>query len=185
MSALLLIDFQRAFEDTDVWGSERSDPDAERLALEILDAFRTAGEPVVHVVHDSLQPASPFRHGSPGFAPLPGFEPGEGESRIVKHENSAFAGTGLDTLLRRLDVRRLVVAGLTTPHCVSTSVRMAANTGFDVTLAGNACASFAMDCPDGRRLDAETVQAVHIASLHGEFCRVLPSDEIVANLSAT
>ena len=178
--ALIPIDFQRAFEDRDAWGGERSDPDAEERALELLDAFRTKGLPIVHVVHDSLHPDSLLWAGAPGFAPLPGFEPRGDEVRIVKHENGAFAGTGLDTLLRRLRVDRIVVAGLTTQHCVSTSVRMAANAGFDVTLAGDACAAFAATGPDGRRWDAATVQAVHLASLHAEFCTVRPTRDIVA-----
>ena len=178
--ALIPIDFQRAFEDRDAWGGERSDPDAEERALELIDAFRTRDLPIVHVVHDSLNPDVALRAGEPGFAPLPGFEPRDGEARIVKRENGAFAGTGLDTLLRRLGVSRLVVAGLTTQHCVSTSVRMAANAGFDVTLAGDACAAFAATGPDGRRWDAATVQAVNLASLHGEFCAVRPVRDIVA-----
>ena len=178
--ALIPIDFQRAFEDWDAWGGERSDPDAEERALELIDAFRTRGLPIVHVVHDSLHPDSLLRAGAPGFAPLPGFEPRDGETRIIKRENGAFAGTGLDTLLRRLRVDRIVVAGLTTQHCVSTSVRMAANAGFDATLVGDACAAFAATGPDGRRWDAATVQAVHLASLHGEFCTVRATRDVVA-----
>ena len=183
MLALLAIDFQRAFaDDPERWGGERSEPGAESRALSLIDAFRTHGLPVIHVVHDSLHPGSPLRLGQPGGEPLPGFEPRGDEARIVKRENGAFAGTGLDALLRRAGVDRLVVAGLTVPHCVSTSVRTAANAGFDVVLAGDACAAFAVVGPDGRRRSADDVHGVELACLHGEFCTVSTADEVIGGL---
>lgn len=182
MQALLLIDFQSAFIDTAHFGGERFPDAAEDNALQLLAACRSAGLPIVHVVHDSLDEASPLRLDAPGGAPLAGFAPQAGESLIVKHENGAFAGTGLSTLLRRLQVDGLIVCGLTMQHCVSTSVRMAANAGFTVTLIADACAAFAIDDADGRRWDAETVHAVHAASLHGEFCTVRSTGEWLNSL---
>ena len=180
MPALLAIDFQRAFaDDPGHWGGERSEPGAEDRARALLEAFRARGLPIVHVVHDSRDPASPLRLAAPGGAALPGFAPRDGEPRVVKRENGAFAGTGLDALLRRAGVDRLVVAGLTVPHCVSTSVRMAANAGFGVTLAGDACAAFAATGHDGRRWDARTVHDVELAALHGEFCTVRTADDAI------
>ena len=182
--ALLAIDFQRAFADApEHWGGERSEPGAEDRARALLDAFRARGLPIVHVVHDSPDPSSPLRLDAPGGAALPGFAPRDGEPLVVKRENGAFAGTGLDTLLRRAGVHRLVVAGLTVPHCVSTSVRMAANAGFEVTLAGDACAAFAATGHDGRRRDARTVHDVELAVLHGEFCTVRTGDDVIAALA--
>jgi len=183
MRALLLIDFQSAFTDTARFGGERFPDDAEAEALRLLAASRAAGLPIVHVVHDSLDEASPLRLDAPGGAPLPGFAPQPGESLIVKHENGAFAGTGLSALLRRLGIGELIVCGLTLQHCVTTSVRMAANAGFTVTLAADACVAFAIDGVDGRRFDAETVHAVHAASLHGEFCTVRSTAALAAELA--
>lgn len=62
---------------------------------------------------------------------LPSAEPllGEGGLVVKKGVNSAFSGTELEGLLKGKGVRTLVVAGLTTDHCVSTTVRMAGSLG--------------------------------------------------------
>lgn len=138
------------------------------------------GQPIVHVLHDSLDPESVLRLDAPGGEPLPGFEPLTGEHRIVKHENGAFAGTGLSTLLRRLGVDELLIAGMTVQHCVSTTVCMAANSGFKVSVAGDACVAFASVNADGRSWDAETVHAVHLAGLHREFCNVCSTASVLS-----
>ena len=183
MLAMLSIDFQRSFRDDPAhWGGGRSQLDAESNAARLIDAFRARGLPVVHVVHDSLHADSPLRRDPPGGAALSGFEPRGGEALVVKRENGAFSGTGLDTLLRRAGVDRLVVAGLTVPHCVSTSVRTAANAGFDVVLAGDACAAFDRFGPDGERHAARDVHAVELAVLHDEFCAVRSTRGIVGSL---
>ncbi len=67
-------------------------------------------------------------------------KPLEDELVLTKTVNSAFIGTSLEAILREQSVSRLIIAGLTTPHCVSTTIRMATNLGFSVTLAEDATA---------------------------------------------
>jgi nicotinamidase-related amidase len=60
---------------------------------------------------------------------------------VVTHQRiSAFAGTSLDLLLRQLDARQLVVAGVATHSVVEGTVRDAADRGFEVAVAADACA---------------------------------------------
>mgnify|MGYP001819035238 CR=1 FL=1 len=62
---------------------------------------------------------------------------------------SAFEETGLDTWLRRRDVKRVVIGGLATEYCVLNTARDARTHGFDVTLLTDAIR--AIDSSDGER----------------------------------
>lgn len=179
---LLLIDVQGAFDDAR--HGSRSTPDAERTIARLLAAWRRAGWPVVHVHHASTEPDSPLRPERPGYRVKPEAAPAPSEPVIVKHVNSAFIGTDLEARLRAAGHEALTVVGFTTDHCVSTTVRMAGNLGFDVELVADASVAFDRPAPDGSVVDATTVQRAHLASLDGEFCRVVSSDEVLPAVEA-
>ncbi len=177
-TALLLIDVQKGLDDFAYWG-ERNNPQLEAHLTALLAQFRKAGKPVIHVQHHSIRPTSPLRPGQPGHDFKPEARPQAGEPIFGKTVNSAFIGTDLESYLHQQGIARLVVAGLTTDHCVSTSVRMAGNLGFEVLLVGDACATFAKKTPQGELIPAEQVHQVHLASLDGEFCTVVSTQAVL------
>lgn len=182
-AALLLVDVQQGLDDPR-WGA-RNNPDAERRIAELLAAWRAAGLPVVHVQHLSLRPESPLRAELPGNAIKPEAMPVGDEPVFRKHVNSAFIGTGLEAHLRTEGVKELVIVGLTTDHCVSTTARMAGNLGFTVTVVEDATATFERRGPDGAHYDAELMHRAALASLHGEFATVRSAGEVLEALQAS
>ena len=130
MQGLLMIDMQKAFDNSS-WG-ERNNPQLEVNSQKLLNFFREKGWPVLHVQHVSQ--GQDFKDG---------FQPCPGEPVFQKIVNSAFIGTNLESYLRDKRIDKLVIAGLTLPHCVSTTTRMAANLGFKTLLISDATASFA------------------------------------------
>lgn len=91
-TALLLIDVQRAFDDEAYWGGGRNNRYAESNIALLLEAWRDAGRPVIHVRHASTNPRSPLREDHPGHEFKPEAAPREGEPVVVKKVNSAFIG---------------------------------------------------------------------------------------------
>ena len=183
-ATLLLIDVQQGFEDVAHWGGARNNPDAERNIARLLEAWRGSGRPVRHVRHDSVTEGSPLRPGMPGNALKREAEPREGEAVYGKSVNSAFIGTTLEDDLRREKVDTVVIVGLTTNHCVSTTARMAANLGFDTVVVSDATATFDRAGLDGETRPAAEVHAGALSDLQGEFATILDTAAVLAAAAA-
>ena len=177
-TALLIIDVQKAFDDPS-WGN-RNNPDAEKKISVLLAEWREHQRPVVHVQHCSTEPDSPLRPDQPGCEFKDEVKPIAGEKQFTKTVNNAFIGTGLEEYLRNCEIDALVIVGLTTDHCVSTTTRMAGNLGFNVTLVSDATATFDRTGHQGTQYSANVLHDVHLASLNDEFCVVRTTDEILS-----
>ena len=177
---LLLIDCQKGFDDPK-WGV-RNNPNFEENTKSLIHQWRLENQNIVHVRHSSTEDDSPLQPDAPGFEFYDWAIPVNGEKEFVKNVNSGFIGTTLEAYLRKNGRTSLVIAGLTTNHCVSTTVRMAGNFGFDVELVSDACATFPRESPDGEMLDADLIHTAALASLHGEFCTVKTCSQILNNL---
>ena len=176
-AVLLPIDMQTGFDDPS-W-PPRWNSALDSNTASILAAWRRAGRPIVHVRHDSAEPASTLRPGALGNAFRASSLPHQGEQVMSKSVNSAFIGTDLDLRLRRLGARSVIAFGLSTDQCVSTTIRTGANMGWKMTLIADACDCFALPGPDVTTIPARTVHDVHVATLAFEFCTVASTAEVL------
>lgn len=179
-AVLLLIDVQKGFDEP-MWG-RRNNPQAEANVAKLIDAWRRTNRPIVHVQHCSVSPNSPLRPGQSGNDLKDEAAPRDGEPVFQKNVNSAFIGTKLESYLRENGFDTLVIAGLTTNHCVSTTARMAGNLGFETYVVDDATATFDRTDHTGRNFSAEEVHAVSLASLHGEFATVTTTGDVLREL---
>jgi nicotinamidase-related amidase len=177
-TALLLVDIQKGFDDLEYWGGERNNPQAEENCKVILEKFRELDYPVIHIQHSSQYPDSPLHINKPGFELKNIVHPLPTEPVIQKNVNSAFVGTNLQGKLERMDITRLVIVGLTTDHCISTTVRMAGNFGFDTYVVSDATATFSKTGIKGERYSAEIIHLTALASLKDEFTDVVATEEL-------
>jgi nicotinamidase-related amidase len=173
---LVLVDYQKSFDNPGVWG-QRNNPDAEANAAAVLDAFRSKNLPVIHIRHDSKSPGSSLGPGQPGNAFKDFASPRDGEPIVPKSVNAAFIGTDLEERLRKLEADPVVIMGITTDHCVSTTTRIAKNLGFKPVLVGDACHTFPR-----KGFDADTVHRVELAILDREFADVVTAAQLIERL---
>ncbi|NAY91933.1 isochorismatase family protein [Muricauda sp. JGD-17] len=183
MTALLLIDIQQGLQETEFYGTERTNPLAEENCQKILKVFRENSWPLFHIQHCSTNPESPLHPTKKSNAFHPLVQPLEGEPVITKNVNSAFIGTDLENHLNMQDISKLVIVGLTTEHCVSTSTRMAANLGFKVTLISDATAAFDKVGIDGNRIPAAVIHDIALANLKDEFATIKTTEAFLSEIS--
>jgi len=196
-TALLLIDIQVGLNTSHgLFGTERSTPTFEENIKSLLSAARkyndTSGTSLpitmIHVFHKSLNPDSPLYPGStkhPGGVEFqPCAQPIEAspyETVFSKSTNSAFVNTPLESYIRSKGIKQLIIAGLVTDHCVSTSTRMAKDLGVveqeKIFIISDATGTF-----NRGEFDAETVHRVNLASLAGEFANVVTTGEVLSGL---
>ena len=177
-TALLVIDMQDAIDDPK-WGP-RNNPQAEANIERLLAAWRARGLPVVHIRHDSVEAASPYRPGQPGNAFKPGVAPEAGETIVAKRVNSAFIGTDLEGVLADAGRTTLVVCGVLTNNSVESTVRHAGNLGFRVFVVADACWAVDKRGVSGELWPAEAVHAMALANMDGEFAKVVDSATALA-----
>ncbi len=171
-TAVLVVDIQNLFV-----GFPLHPPVEEVLPRlhRFIHAARSAGALIVriaNVIPDEMfsavwqrqhgTPTTFLAPGSEAAAFAPGFEPELGDIVITKPRYSAFIGTPLETVLRSKGIRTVIVVGLTTDVCVSSTARDAFQRDFDtITLA---------DCAAEQTLARHESGLATLASVFGMVC---------------
>ncbi|TMB72550.1 MAG: cysteine hydrolase [Chloroflexi bacterium] len=148
--ALILVDVNRSFFDTD--GPFHYPGALENLGPlhQLLDAARAGGRLVVHAreahrrgFRDYERPKLPEHSylGDRDQEPYPGFEEQPGEVVVHKRRFSAFFATDLALLLQEQGVERVIIAGVKTNVCIRASVQDAFAYGFRPTIARGSVSS--------------------------------------------
>ena len=180
--ALILIDIQKGFDNVEYWGGQRNNPDAEKNAAELLELWRKNQLPIFHIQHCSSIPTSLLNEANVGNEFKDIVKPMSGETVIKKNVNSAFIGTDLKEQLDNEKITKLVIVGLTTDHCVSTTTRMAGNFGFDTFVVSDATATFNKKGLAGQNFSAELIHETALASLNGEFATIVTTYFLKQNI---
>ena len=179
-TALIIIDVQQGLDDP-CYG-KRSNPGAEVNMRRILNAWRKAKWPVVHIQHLASNPKSKLRPELPGCQIKDEVRPMYGERIFQKEAHSAFVGTGLEPYLRKNRYSELVLMGLTIEHCVSSTARSSDDLGFKTHVISDATAAFESYDHADTYIQAEVMHSVSLASLKQEFVHVLNTRQLLAHL---
>jgi nicotinamidase-related amidase len=175
--ALVIVDIQKDYFPGGAHPLEAPDAAAAE-ARRLLESFRAAGEPVVHVRHVwDDEDATFMRPGTDGVEIHPEVAPLEGELVITKAYPNSFRETELEGELRARGIDELVVCGMMTSMCVDATVRAAVDLGFDTTVAHDACATCGLEF-DGRSVPAQAVHSAFLAALGDGYATIRATDDI-------
>lgn len=156
-TALLIIDMQNDFllsgRPLCVDGAMPTVPQIKKL----LDYARSNNWTVIHVIreHDKygINVDKPRRYlfengregycvaGTEGAQIIEDLQPQENEIIIKKTRNSAFFGTNLDSVLRRLEIKYVVISGTQYPNCIRGTAADAMSFDYDVTVVTDCCSA--------------------------------------------
>ena len=177
---LLLVDIQKAFLDKDYPGIKRNNPEAELICGKILEIWRKKKLPIIHVRHSSDTVDSKLHKSKPGFEFNDYVTPRADEIVLEKRVNSAFIGTELKSILDKSKTEVLIIVGMTTNHCISTTVRMSGNLGFETYLISDSTACYNTKGINGEMIDCEVIYQSALASINDEFATVINSKEVIS-----
>ncbi len=130
-TAVLIMDFQQR-----IINNVASEPEnVVKQASQVLQGARSAGIPVIYVVHRG----GPFAEYAPDIELHEGVPPGPGEMVIAKIKPGPFSTTNLDVTLREMGRDTLVVMGVATSGCVLSCVRWAVDVNYKFIVVADAC----------------------------------------------
>jgi nicotinamidase-related amidase len=180
--ALILVDVQKAFLEKDYPGINRNNHDAEFICGNILSKWRELKLPIIHVRHSSTNPDSKLHKSKPGFEFNDHVKPLDNEVVLTKKVNSAFIGTKLENILNNMNINTLVFIGMTTNHCISSTVRMSGNLGFETYLISDSTACYNTMGIDGKMIDCNIIYESSLANLSKEFAIIINSNKLFSLL---
>jgi nicotinamidase-related amidase len=181
-TALLLIDIQNDYFPGGKMELE-GPVEAAKKANELLQCFRDHGLPTVHIQHISIRPgATFFLPGDRGTDINDVTAHFEGEPLVQKHYPNSFRETNLLDLLKEWEIERVIITGMMTHMCVDATARAAADLGFQVMVAEDACATRALTYGE-TSIPAEHVHKAFLAALKS-YGQVMPVEMVLAHLAA-
>jgi nicotinamidase-related amidase len=178
-TALIVIDFQLEYFE----GGRLFVPDgnaALKNAKRLIGFADTHEMQVFHVQHVGPAGGPLFAQDGAGIAFHPDILPAPHHKLVKKTTASSFASTDLHMQLQALGIKTLIVCGLMTHMCVSTTARDARPLGYQVLVPGDACATRDIDAWDGGIIGHADLHRAALTEVSDSFAEVLTTARLAA-----
>lgn len=176
-SALIIIDAQNTYTEG-VMKLDGVDA-ALQECKKLLDRFRSAGRPVIHIRHDAGA-GTPYDVNEPIGQIADIVSPAQGEAVITKNYPNSFVRTELDELLKKTGTNNLILAGFMSHMCVNSTARGAFSLGYNPTVVAAATATRALPSKiTGKDIPSDQVHEAALAALSDLPSAVVPSADNV------
>ena len=104
---------------------------------------------------------------------VPELAPRDGDVTFTKTTDSAVTGTNMRLVLQNMGIRNVVVSGIFTDQCVSSTVRTLADESFNVVVVEDCCAAATME------LHEKELEIINMI-----YCHVVTLDEALSFFTA-
>lgn len=168
-STLIMIDLQNTYT-RGIMELENVQPAIDQAA-ELLDRARSAGIPIVHMMHDAGE-GSPYDVKAEIGQIVDRVAPRDGETVIVKNFPNSFTATELND--RLAPGSNLILAGFMTHMCVNSTARGAFSLGHSPAVVAGTTATRSLPGVDGTAVSAAALQATSLAAIQDLFGIVVP-----------
>ena len=176
-TALIVIDFQNEY-----FSGKMPIPDGMKAL--------THTQSLVKFAHQHKMPVFFVRHIGPANGPLfaqgskfaefhKDLQPAGNDRVITKETPSSFVGTDLDKQLKALGIKKIIVTGLMTHMCVSSTARDAVPLGYEVIIPEDATATRDLATWDNKIVDHATLQRAALAGLADVFAEIKTTKDVL------
>ena len=181
-NCLVLVDLQNDYfpgGNMELVGIEEAAANAQIL----LNKFRKAKLPIIHIQHISAHPGTTFFLPETDGANInQRVTPQEGEIVVVKNFPNSFRSTSLLEILKKEKVDNLTICGAMSHMCIDATTRAAFDLGFNCIVAEDACATKDLIFKS-KTILASDVHASFMAALSVPYAKVISIKEIIDNMA--
>jgi nicotinamidase-related amidase len=175
---LVIVDLQNDYFEGGKWTCKNINTASENAVL-LLNHFRIKGMPVFHVQHIFDSNDAPFFQANTGGAEIHAdLQPIFSEPLFVKNTVNPFASTSLLAALQEQQVLEVIVCGAMSHMCIDATVRAAADHGFKVVVAEDACGRRDLEFR-GQVIPAEQVHLAYMSALGFAYANVTTTSQVI------
>jgi nicotinamidase-related amidase len=175
--ALIIIDIQNDYFEGGAMPLNHPEK-AAKNAAKLLRYFRESEKPIIHIQHMAAKPELGFMlEGTEGQKIHSSVEPKDEETIIIKHYPNAFASTNLHDVLVDWGITDVVLVGMMTHMCISSTARATIEYGLNATIAYDACTTCSLPIFE-QIIPAEQVHLTALAEV-SNIAKLLSSDDVI------
>ena len=177
-TALLVIDFQNEY-----FFGKMAIPEGKKAldnAKKLVGFAHQNNMPVYFVRHIGPANGPLFAQGSQQAEFHKDLQPAQIDTVITKATPSSFVGTDLDKQLKQHGIKKLIVTGLMTHMCVSSTARDAIPLGYEVIIPEDATATRDLEAWDNSVVDHKTLQKAALAGVADVFAEIATTQQVMA-----
>lgn len=182
-TALIVVDIQNEYYAGKDFRGQMVIPDGDKVlknSQKLVSYAHQKGMPVYFVRHIAPKDSPLFAEGSIYAKFHQDLQPSARDAIITKATPSSFVGTDLDAQLKKKGIKKVIVIGLMTHMCISSTARDAVPLGYNAIIPEDATATRDLDDGQGGVVDHKALQRAALAGVADVFAEIMTTKDVMA-----